>query len=88
MQARQEVAHLVQAITLSQPSHYSFIAKPSSHHMHVTLWVTPPTSPCPTLSADAEPGGKHMETTFAVQCDVTKISLISSLGTKLTKSAL
>ena len=36
--------------------------------MHITLWVTPPTSPCPTsscptLSADAE-------TIFSVQCAV------------------
>ena len=36
------------------PNHDSFTAKPSSHHVHVTLRVTPPTSPCPTLSADAE----------------------------------
>ena len=31
-------------------NHDSFTAKPSSHHVHVTLEVTPPTSPCPTLS--------------------------------------
>ena len=36
-------------------NHGALTAKLSSHHMHVTLWVTPPTSPCPTLSADAEP---------------------------------
>ena len=24
----------------------AFAAKPSSHHAHVTLWMTPPTSPC------------------------------------------
>ena len=36
------------------PNHGTLIAKPSNHHVHVTLWVTPPTSSCPTLSADAE----------------------------------
>ena len=36
-------------------NHDTLTAKPSSHHVHVTLWVTPPTSPCPTLSANAEP---------------------------------
>ena len=47
----------------SGPNHGPSTAKPSSHHVHVTLWVTPPTSFCPTLSADAEPVRK---------CDVTK----------------
>ena len=27
-----------------------FTAKPSSYHVHRTLWVTPPISPCPTRS--------------------------------------
>ena len=36
-------------------NHGLFKAKPSSHHVHSTLRLTPPTSPCPTLSADAEP---------------------------------
>ena len=40
-------------------NHGLFKAKPSSHHVHSTLPVTPPTSPCPTLSADAE---KHAST--------------------------
>ena len=35
-------------------NHALFKAKPSSYHVHSTLQVTPPTSPCPTLSADAE----------------------------------
>ena len=30
-------------------NHDLFKAKPSSHHVHSTLWMTPPTSPCPTL---------------------------------------
>ena len=37
------------------PNHGPFTAKPSDHHLHSTLLVTPPTSPCPTLSADTEP---------------------------------
>ena len=40
------------------PSHGPFTAKPSSH-VHSNLWVTPPTSPCPTLSPDAEPACKR-----------------------------
>ena len=32
-----------------------FKSKPSSQHVYSTLPVTPLTSPCPTLSADAEP---------------------------------
>ena len=27
------------------PNHSALTAKPGSHHVHVTLWVTPPTSP-------------------------------------------
>ena len=37
------------------PNHGALTAKPSSHHVHVTLRVTPPISLSPTLSADAEP---------------------------------
>ena len=40
-------------------NHGLFKAKPSSHHVHSTLPVTPPTSPCPTLSTDAEPARKR-----------------------------
>ena len=36
-------------------NHGLFKAKPSSNLVYSTLTVTPPTSPCPTLSADAEP---------------------------------
>ena len=52
----------------SGTDHGLFKAKPSSHHVHSTLRVIPPTSPCPTLSADAEPVRKRTET----NCDVTK----------------
>ena len=51
-------------------NHGLFKAKPSSHHVHSTLPVTLPTSPCPTLSADAEPARKHAETIFSAQCAV------------------
>ena len=51
-------------------NHGLFKAKPSSHHVHSTLPVAPPTSPCPTLSADAEPARKHAETIFSAQCAV------------------
>ena len=57
-------------------NHGLFKAKPSSHHVHSILQVTPPTSPCPTspcptLSADAEPARK---------CDVTKSATIGFNG--------
>ena len=42
----------------------------NSQHVEVTLWVTPPTSPCPTLSTDAEPVCKRAETIFSAQCAV------------------
>ena len=48
-------------------NHGLFKAKPSNHS---TLPVTPPTSPCPTLSADAEPAHKRTETIFSAQCAV------------------
>ena len=51
------------------PNHGLFTVKPSSHHMHSTLRLTPPTS-YPTLSAEAEPAGQHAETIFSVQCAV------------------
>ena len=51
-------------------NHGLFKAKPSSHHVHSTLPVTPPTSPCPTLSAHAEPARKRTETIFSAQCAV------------------
>ena len=35
------------------PNHGPFTAKPSSHHVYVTLRATPPTTSCPSLSADA-----------------------------------
>ena len=53
------------------PNHDSFTAKPSSHHVHSTLRVTLPTSPCPTLSGDAELTRKCAETIFSAQlCSV------------------
>ena len=54
----------------SGANHGLFKAKPSSHHVHSTLQVTPPTSLYPTLSADTEPARKHAETIFSVQCAV------------------
>ena len=51
-------------------NHGPFTAKPSCHHVYVTLWVTPPTSPCPTLSADAEPARKCTEIIFSAHCAV------------------
>ena len=51
-------------------NHDHFTAKPSSCHVHSTLQVTPPTSPCPTLSADAGPACQRAETIFSAQCTV------------------
>ena len=47
---------------------------PSSHHVYVTLWVTPP---CPTLSADTEPLRQHQRLPFlhCAHCDETKSAL-------------
>ena len=44
--------------------------------------MTPPTYPCPTLSADAEPAHKRAcaETIFPAQCDVTKSALQGLMG--------
>ena len=53
-------------------NHGLFNAKPSRHHVHVTLQVTPPTFPCPILSAGAEPMCKRAETISSAQCDVTE----------------
>ena len=52
------------------PNHGPFKAKSSSHHVHVTVRVNPPTSLCPTLSADAEPPRKCTETIFSAHCAV------------------
>ena len=52
-------------IGLPGANHDPFTAKPSSCHVHVTLRVTPPISPCPTLSADAEPACQHAEAIFS-----------------------
>ena len=45
-----------------------FTAKPSSYYVLSTLWMTPPNSPCPTLSADAEPAHQRI-----VQLNVTNM---------------
>ena len=52
----------------SPPSanHSPFEAKHSSRFVHSTLWVTPLTSPCPTLSADAELVCKHADTISSI----------------------
>ena len=44
----------------------------NSQHVQVTLWVTQPTFPCPTLSADAESACKRAETFcfFSAHCTV------------------
>ena len=59
------------------PNHGTLTAKPSSHHVHVTLWVALSTSPCPTLSADAEPARVARRDSFlrSAQYDVTKRQL-------------
>ena len=51
-------------------NHGSFIAKPGSCHVHSTLRVTPPTSPCLTLSPHTEPVCQHAVTIFSAQCTV------------------
>ena len=51
-------------------NHGLFKAKPSSHHVHSTLPVTPPTSPCPTLSADAEPARKQCAVLCNQKCTI------------------
>ena len=58
------------------PYHGALTAKPSSHHVHVPLWVTPPISPCPTISANAELCTQRAKTIFSdAQYDVTKSAL-------------
>ena len=52
------------------PPNPNNLLQPSSHHVHVTLRVATPTTPCPTLSTDAEPACQRTETIFSVQCTV------------------
>ena len=46
------------------------IQKEFSKPIHARIGVTAATSPCPTLSADAEPEHKHAEAIFCAQCAV------------------
>ena len=48
----------------------SYTANSSSCHVHSTLWVIAPTSPCPTLSADAEPAHQRTEYLFCAMRSV------------------
>ena len=61
------------------PNHGTLTAKPSSHRVHDTLRMTPPTSPCPTLSADTEPARvarrDYLFCMRSAQYDVTKSAL-------------
>ena len=56
-------------------NHGLFTTKPSSCHVHSTLWVTTPPSPCPTLFADVEPVRKHTETIFSALRNIIKSTL-------------
>ena len=47
------------------PNHDSFTSKSSTYHVHVTLWVTPPTSLCSTLSGITESAHKCTGTIFS-----------------------
>ena len=64
MQPGQELAHA------PGPNHGILTAKPSSHHVHVTLRVTSPTFLCPTFSADTVPVHCRAETIFSALCAV------------------
>ena len=61
---------LSRTLRIGQPgaNYATFTAKPNSCHVHSTLWVTPPSSPCSTLSVDAEPARQHAEIIFYAQC--------------------
>ena len=70
MQPGQELAHV--------PSHNqgALTAKPTSHHMHVTLRVTPPTSTHPTLSRTQNLRANVQKSFLrSAQYDVTKSAL-------------
>ena len=54
----------------SRANHDPFTVKPRGCHVHNTIQVTPPTSPCTTLSADAESARMRPVTIFSVQCTV------------------
>ena len=73
VQSGREVAHLVPTMVLSHA------AKPSSYHVHSTLWVTPPTSPCPTapflLMQNPHTNARILSFLCNVQCDVTKSAI-------------
>ena len=53
-------------------------------HVQATLRVTPPMSPCPTPSTDAEPVRKHAETIFSVHCAAWRQQKLT-LGIKMVK---
>ena len=48
-------AEMVEQREVGGINHGPITAKPSSCFVHSTQWLAPPTSPCPTLSADTEP---------------------------------
>ena len=65
MQPGQELAHLMLNMAVLQPSLGAAMCTASQ-----------PTSPCPTLSVDAEPTCNHTETILcSVQYDATKSAL-------------
>ena len=68
MQSERGVALRVPTMAFSKPSLAATMCT-------APYRMTPPTSPCPTLSADTEPARKRAETIFSAQCDVTKSAL-------------
>ena len=52
------------------PNHAPFTAKPSSHHVHSNLQVTPPTFPCPMQNLGAS--AHRLSFLHSVQYDVIK----------------
>ena len=61
----------------SGANHGLFKAKPSSHHVHSTLQVTPPTSLYPTflLTQNQRASTQRLSFLCSAQCDVTKSAL-------------
>ena len=69
-------------MALTVPTNVSLEAQaPGMAVLFFLLWVNPPTSPCPTLSAHAEPYQKDI-----ARSDITKLKVsqhpMQSLGTK------
>ena len=66
------------------PNHGTLTAKPSSHHVLVTVWVTPPMSSCPHLFCWRRTCVHSTQRLWVIPCQInTKNTWPSQIRTKL-----